>query len=227
MLVSIMQPYYVPYIGYWELIARSDVFVLYDDAQYKKGGWINRNRIIYNGELKYLTIPINNASPHKRIFDLEPSVNFNEYMEGVRNKLENYYGYSAHFEQLVDFINETHVESEFWNLGKFLDANIRNTCSKFEIKTRIFRSSEIQYNRSGDAQTKVISICNAVGATKYINPLGGKTLYSEQKFIENGVALNFTESNLARRLGNASIIDLVARHGVDVISEQINGIKTS
>jgi hypothetical protein len=58
MIISIMQPYFFPYIGYFQLIAQSDVFVFYDDVQYIKGGWVNRNRILRNGEPCWLTLPV-------------------------------------------------------------------------------------------------------------------------------------------------------------------------
>jgi hypothetical protein len=68
MKLAIMQPYFFPYIGYWQLIRAADRFVIYDDVNYIKGGWINRNRILINGEPSYITVPLHQSSPYKRIF---------------------------------------------------------------------------------------------------------------------------------------------------------------
>ena len=75
MKIAIMQPYFFPYIGYWQLIHAVDHFVIYDDVNYIKGGWINRNRILINGKPAYITVPLHKASAFKRICDtdLQPS----------------------------------------------------------------------------------------------------------------------------------------------------------
>ena len=67
MKLAIMQPYFFPYIGYWQLIRAVNRFVIYDDVNYMKGGWVNRNRILINGGSAYITIPLHRASPFKRI----------------------------------------------------------------------------------------------------------------------------------------------------------------
>ena len=65
--LAIMQPYLFPYMGYWQLMKAVDRFVIYDDVNYIKGGWINRNRILVNGEPAYFTIPLDQASPYDAI----------------------------------------------------------------------------------------------------------------------------------------------------------------
>jgi hypothetical protein len=69
MKVAVMQPYFFPYLGYWQLIHAVDRFVIFDDVNFILSGWINRNRILINGEPKYLTLPLHKASPNKRICD--------------------------------------------------------------------------------------------------------------------------------------------------------------
>ena len=69
MRLAIMQPYFLPYLGYWQLMARADRFVVYDDVNFIKGGWINRNRILVNGAPVYVTIPVEKVSQHKKICD--------------------------------------------------------------------------------------------------------------------------------------------------------------
>ena len=73
--LALMQPYFLPYLGYWQLLAAADQFVLYDEVNYIKGGWINRNRILINGQPSWLTVPLAHASPYQAIhaLQLDPS----------------------------------------------------------------------------------------------------------------------------------------------------------
>lgn len=73
MKIGIMQPYFLPYIGYWQLLNAVDKYVIYDDVNYIKGGWINRNRILINKEPKYFNVKLNGASPNKLINEVEVS----------------------------------------------------------------------------------------------------------------------------------------------------------
>ena len=70
MKLGIMQPYFFPYIGYWQLMHAVDSYVIYDDVNYIKGGWINRNRILVNGEVKYFNLQLSGASPNKKINEI-------------------------------------------------------------------------------------------------------------------------------------------------------------
>ena len=71
MKIAIMQPYIFPYIGYFQLVQAVEMFVFYDDVNYIKGGWINRNRILINNQPSYVTIPLKGASPNKLICEIE------------------------------------------------------------------------------------------------------------------------------------------------------------
>ena len=71
MKLGIMQPYYLPYIGYWQLLNAVDKYVIYDDVNFIKGGWINRNRILNNGVVQYFNVPMIGSSPFKLINQIE------------------------------------------------------------------------------------------------------------------------------------------------------------
>ena len=90
MKIGIMQPYFLPYIGYWQLLNAVDKYVIYDDVNYIKGGWINRNRILINKEPKYFNVKLNGASPNKLINEVEVS-NDNIWQKKLLKTIEENY----------------------------------------------------------------------------------------------------------------------------------------
>ena len=224
MIASIMQPYYVPYIGYWELIKKSDVFVLYDDAQFIKGGWINRNKIEVKGSAKYLTIPLKNQSPNKLINEIEIAIGFSKYMDQMIAKIQNYYFKAKYIDELFKFINLTHDFNGPSLISKFLDFNITKTLEILKIETPVLNSSDLPYDNNGTAEQKVKSICKIVGARTYINPVGGKHLYHEDHLNDEGLKLKFYESFLTHEFGYNSILDVIANFGIDNLQNALHEV---
>lgn len=224
MIVSIMQPYYVPYIGYWELIKKSDFFVLYDDAQFMKGGWINRNKLEVTGVAKYITIPLKNQSPNKLINEIEMAVDFSKYMDQLFAKIKNYYYKAEYFDELTKFISLSHDIDNPLFISKFLEYNISKTLEILGIETPILKSSELTYDHDGTAEQKVKSICKIIGAHTYMNPIGGKHLYNKNHFNDDGLNLIFHESKLTYEFGHNSILDLIANFGLKNIRDALHEV---
>lgn len=189
MIVGIMQPYFMPYLGYWQLINAVDKYVIYDDVNFIKGGWINRNRILINGAAGFINIPMVGASSNKLINQIGINTDV-RLINKIFRMLENSYSKAPYYSEAMAVV-ERGLKSENGNLADLLTESIRAVCEYLDIKTEILVSSEIEKNCSLRGQDKVIDICHRLGATDYYNAIGGRELYSYDQFAENGLQLHF------------------------------------
>ena len=187
-----MQPYIFPYIGYFQLINAVDLFVIYDNIQYTKKGWINRNRFLQNGKDAVFTIPIQNASDYLDVRERVISSSFNK--EKLLNQLFASYCKSPYFEHVFPFLSNI-INNNETNLFKYIHYSIIEICNSLNIDTKIVISSDVDIDHNLKSQGKVIAICQQLGATNYINPVGGQTLYSKEAFQKCGIDLMFIKSN--------------------------------
>lgn len=189
MKLAIMQPYFFPYIGYWQLIHAADRFVIYDDVNYIKGGWINRNRILINGAPHYLTVPLHQSSPNKRINEISVQAS-----SAWRNKMiktvENTYRKAAFFEEVFPIIEKL-IGYGVDSLAEYLANQIQVLAKFMGIKTEFVVSSRHYSNSDLSSQARVLDICKREGATTYINAQGGQSLYNVDVFSASGINLCF------------------------------------
>lgn len=191
MKIGIMQPYFFPYIGYFQLIQAVDLFVVYDNIQYTKKGWINRNRFLQNGKDVLFSVPLKKDSDFLDIKDREISVDFNK--NKLLNQLSEAYRRAPYFAQTFSLIEQI-VRYEDNNLFRFLHHSIVKTCENLGITTKILISSNISIDHRLKNQDKVLALCEAIGATTYVNAIGGMELYSKETFQKKGIVLNFIKS---------------------------------
>lgn len=189
MKVGIMQPYLFPYIGYYQLINAVDTFVIYDDVNFIKQGWINRNRILLNGTDFMFNIPIKGASQFKKINELEVADNKHKLIATIQHAYGKTPNFKVIFPLLIDIIEYKEI-----NLARYLTNSLKVIIGYLDIKTIILVSSEIEQDRFLKADNRVIDICKHLKATNYINAIGGTKLYSKDKFAENSLKLNFIKS---------------------------------
>ncbi len=188
MKLAIMQPYFMPYIGYFQLMAAVDVFILYDNIKYTKKGWINRNRILLNAKDEMFSLPLKKDSDSLDVIQRELATNFN------RNKLLNQfsgaYCRAPYYKQIFPLL-ERIVRYEEPNLFRYLHHAIASTIQHLDIETEIRVSSEITIDHGLKGQDKVLALCGAMGADTYINAIGGKELYDREAFRIKDVELKF------------------------------------
>ncbi len=211
MRVVIMQPYLLPYIGYFQLIKNSDVFVLADEYQYTKKGWINRNRAILNNKLETFTVPVSTIGTQireKKISSIESNRSLYRRIKQSYSKAPN-----AH---IVDSKLKEVLESEEELLFPFIEKSIKSVCEILEIDTRIVRLSELDNDKKLSGVERVVDITQSLGATTYLNPEGGQELYRSQFFRSNGIELEFLQSTpkpypqiIPGFIARLSIIDLL------------------
>lgn len=191
MIMAGNQPYFMPYIGYWQLINMADVFIISDDYNYIERGWINRNRILENGKVKYFNIEIEQASSKKKINELYLSENFKK--EEKLKRLRGAYLKAPYFDAGFALMEKI-FSCEDRNLAVFLEHSIRCICEYLDIHTKFIRSSEIPGNALLKKEYRIYDQCSYVGADTYINAIGGQKLYNYEQFNEQGIRLGFIQT---------------------------------
>ncbi len=191
MRLAIMQPYFFPYIGYFQLIAAVDQFVVYDNIKYTKKGWVNRNRILQNGKDVTFSLPLKGDSDALNVCQRELAADFNR--EKLLNQLRGAYRCAPYFEQTWSLLEEVLRNTEH-NLFGFIHHALASTCKHLDISTAILVSSEIDIDHTLKGQDKVLALCQALGATTYVNAIGGLELYSKDAFQKRGIELAFIRS---------------------------------
>lgn len=194
MKLSIMQPYFLPYLGYWQLIASADTFVIYDDVNFIKGGWINRNRYLYHGQPKYFNIIMSGASSNKKINEVG-LMQDSRYSQGKKllSTFQMAYQKAPMYHSVLPLLEEI-LLYETDMLSPYLEHSIRTVCRYLDIPARILLSSGLAEKDSSLAgKDKVINICHCLGADTYINAAGGRELYHQEDFRKEGLSLFFIE----------------------------------
>ena len=186
-----MQPYFLPYIGYWQLLAAVDRFVLYDNIQYTKKGWINRNRFLRNGTDAFFTVPLKNGSDSLDVADRAIADDFDP--RTILNPMAAAYRKAPFFANVFPVL-ETVVMAAPRNLFEYLHHSLVTIAGYLEITTPIVVSSTVAIDHGLKSESKVLALCEALGANRYLNPAGGRDLYSTSTFAEHGVELRFIRS---------------------------------
>lgn len=194
MKTAIMQPYLFPYIGYWQLIYATDVFVLLDDVNFIKRGFINRNSILLNNKAHRFTIPLEKASQNKLILDMK--LNFpQKEKDRFLSTILSAYGKAPYFDTAFPMIKEIVCNTED-DLTEYIFHSIRQICAYLDIKKTFLRSSKMEKDNRLKAQDRIIEICKRLGAGEYVNPCGGRALYCPEDFVRHGMKLYFLESRM-------------------------------
>ncbi len=188
MRVAIMQPYFFPYIGYFQLIGAVDLFIVYDNIKYTKKGWINRNRMLQAGKDVMFSLPLRADSDSLDVRERVLASDFNR--DKLLNQLRGGYGGAPHFREVFPLI-EAAVRHPAVNLFEYLHHSLAVTCAHLGLTTPIRVSSSVPIDHGLKNQHKVIALCRAVGATTYVNAIGGIALYEQEAFREQGLALRF------------------------------------
>jgi hypothetical protein len=193
MKVGIMQPYFLAYIGYYQLIHSVDEFVIYDNIEYTKKGWFNKNRILLNGKDKLFTIPLKSDSDYLPVNERYLADSYNKEGHKIIQWIKNSYKKAPFYEENIQFI-ESLFNQNHRNLFEFIYFSVNQVCDLLKIETKIIKSSKLKIDQSLKSEDKVLAICKSLNADIYINAIGGKELYSKEKFKQNNISLNFIKT---------------------------------
>jgi len=224
MKLGIMQPYFLPYIGYFQLIKAVDKYVIYDDVNYINKGWINRNNILLNGQKYLFTLSLLGASQNKLINEIFVEENQSKLLK----TLETAYKKAPYFENIFPLIQNI-FDYEYKNLGKFVGNSIIQIADYLNIKTDFIYSSAIKKENTLKGQEKILYICKTLNATKYINAIGGQELYDKEIFKQNNIELNFLQTQIVdyKQFKNdfvpyLSILDVLMFNSVEEIGKMLD-----
>ena len=226
MKVGIMQPYFFPYIGYWQLMSSVDKYVIYDDVNYIKGGWINRNKILMNGKSKMINLKMKGASPNKLINEVFVAKD-EIYNRKLLRTIEYCYKKAPYYGDVFPVIEDI-IMNEERNMAVYLEYSIRQICKYLSINTELIISSSINKNNSLKGQDKIIEICKLLGADEYFNSIGGHELYSIEHFVTKNINLKFLKTkNIEYKqfnnefIPNLSIVDIMMFNSKKKINEML------
>lgn len=228
MRVAIMQPYFFPYLGYFQLIKSSDVFIIYDDVKYRKGGWINRNQIINNQKKSYITVSLSKPSPNKLIYETYISKT-NDWRSKILNSIKEAYSKFDNFSHVYPIIEDI-VLSDCEDISELASLTFIRISEYLSLKNsagvapRFVLSSSLENDKTLRGQEKVIDICNLFSATEYVNMPGGRALYDSSDFNNHNIDLYFLNPNLPNDSYYISIVDVLMRHSIKEINELIDNV---
>lgn len=229
MRIAIMQPYFFPYIGYFQLINLVDKFIIYDDVNYIKRGWINRNRILINDNPSYLTIPLNKVSQNKFIRDIYLNEEDKDFVK-IKKSLELAYKNAPYFEKVFPVLEKSLMFKE--DVATMNSSLLKSVCDYLGIDTEFIETSTVYQNTHLKGQERILDICLQEKADHYINPIGGMELYNPAIFAEKGIQLNFIKAKLQpyKQFNNTfveglSIIDVMMFNDIVEIKEMLNSFE--
>ena len=192
---AIMQPYFLPYLGYWQLINAVDVFVIYDDVQYSKRGWFSRNNLLLNGKKTLFSIPLEKSSDYLDVKDKFISKSSKKNITKILNSIKQSYRNAPHFDSVYPLV-ESIFEFEDDNLFNYIYNSVNKICEYIGINTQVVISSELGLDKSLKGVQRVIDINKKIDSSLYINPIGGVHLYDRAEFERHGIELKFLQSKL-------------------------------
>lgn len=206
-----MQPYFFPYLGYFQLIRHVDTFVICDDCNHITRGWINRNYIQNSGRPLRITLSLHHASINRKINETAIADNKEKILKSIRHT----YSRAPLYRNVYPLI-ESIILNPDPGLATYLEHELKSVCQYLELFPKWLRSSSIDYDRSLSAEQKIIAICKQLGADHYINLPGGIELYKKENFSTHGIQLNFIRpGNISYKqfgntfIPNLSIIDIL------------------
>lgn len=228
MTIAIMQPYLFPYIGYWQLIHAVDIFVIYDNIEFTKKGWFNRNNILIHGENTLFTVPIKKDSDFLDVRDRRLSENSEKEIKKIILQIEHSYKKAPYFNEVFPMIKDIFNLKEK-NLFSYIYHSVHEICKYLEIDTKIIISSTLDIDHELKAEEKVMAINKTLHADNYINAIGGLELYNKDRFSAEGINLNFLKPDLIeyKQFDNEfipclSIIDIMMFNSKDEIQKMLS-----
>ena len=210
MRLAVMQPYFYPYLGYFQLIHHADLFVVYDTVQYMKGGWINRNRILLDGTERFVTVPVVRGSLADRIQEKQIDRRDGKWVSRILGQVSAAYRNASCYASVFPSLREALCVEEM-GLSRYVRHQMEWACQRLGIDTEfVFASELVPECLGGSAVARLLAMCRRVGATEYVNAIGGRKLYSREDFASEGVELSFlvTCCPQYRQAGDAFFPDL-------------------
>lgn len=211
--IAVMQPYFLPYMGYWQLIKSVDKFIIFDDVNFIKRGWIHKNFVSTNGQKQQINLCIEKASINRKIDEHRLS-NEPKWRDRLFSQIRHSSTRKDLFDEYQEIIKSIIFRKDY-KLNDYLHYSISRICELLEIKTQIIPSSSVYLNGHLKGQERILDICRKENASEYINLPGGRSFYHRKRFAEESIKLSFVETK-----DRFSIInDLLSKEKNQLINE--------
>lgn len=191
--VAVMQPYFLPYLGYFQLIAAVDCFVLFDDVQFIRRGWIERNRYLLDGEARWFGLSLEAGPQHQLIVEKRIAPSFD--CRTLLNKLRHAYRDAPFFESVMAWLEDL-LEPLPAHICTLNECVLRACCQKLGIQTRFERASTFELSEDLRGQHRVLEVARRLGATCYLNMAAGVSMYDSTLFAAAGMRLQALSAQL-------------------------------
>lgn len=194
MAVAIMQPYFFPYLGYFQLVQAVDHFVFYDDVMFIKKGWINRNRILMQGNEFLFTIPLEKQSQNKTI--RESTISWGkEFPIKFMNQIDSAYKKAPNYTEVRNLVDQV-LQIKYASLADLASESVQATWAYLGLEKKFYQSSKLSISNDLGRAERLIEITKSLGESTYINAVNGQELYEKGIFKEKGIDLYFLKPNL-------------------------------
>ena len=225
MIIAGNQPYFLPYIGFWQLVNAADLFLIGDNYNFIKRGWIQRNRILINGKPFFFGLEVKHITSFRKINETE-FIDFDVAQK--LNTVYRAYRKAPQFDAGYNLV-KTILDNPERNVAEFLFQSIKDVCRFLGIDTKFIRSSEIPGNDSYKREYRIYDFCHRLGGDTYLNAVGGQDLYHFDDFEKHGVTLKFIHPNIRpykqfynEFVPGLSILDVIMFNSLETIKEMLN-----
>lgn len=184
-----MQPYVFPYLGYFQLIHAADVFVFYDDVNFIKKGWINRNQILLNKEAFKFTIPLIGASQNKLINEIDVFWE-SKFERKFLLQLEQSYQNAPHYKEVLALLS-TLLNQKPQTISDLAIASIQMVCNYIGLERTFIKSSTMHISKDLGRAERLMAITKRLNSSSYINAINGQELYQKETFKQYSIDLGF------------------------------------
>lgn len=225
MIIAGNQPYFLPYIGFWQLVNAADLFLIGDNYNFIKRGWIQRNRILINGKPFFFGLEVKHITSFRKINETE-FIDFDVAQK--LNTVYRAYRKAPQFDAGYNLV-KTILDNPERNVAEFLFQSIKDVCRFLGIDTKFIRSSEIPGNDSYKREYRIYDFCHRLGGDTYLNAVGGQDLYHFDDFEKHGITLKFIHPNIRpykqfynEFVPGLSILDVIMFNSLEMIKEMLN-----
>lgn len=200
MKLGIMQPYFIPYLGYFSLIKQTDKFILFDSVQFIKHGWIERNRILKpQSGWQYVAVPLTKHNGDTKIQDIMIK-NTSDWRNKIFSQLEHYKRRAPFYKDTIVTLRDA-LDIETDSIVKLNAHTLKVICNYIgvEIDVDIFSEMDLQIEEVHAPDEWALNICKALGnVEEYWNPEGGLEFFDRKKYDEAGIKISFLKMNLTK-----------------------------
>ena len=190
MKTAVMQPYFFPYMGYFQLISAVDTFIIFDDVQYINKGWINRNRLLNDSDGLLFTVPLKKSSREAFINQRSISEEWTRESQRLLKNIKRIYSSAPYFETVIELIAEI-VRYKEDNLARYVTYSLSLISQHLRIETSFINASDYSLDDNMKGGARIIELCKKTNTNHYINPIAGKELYARESFDRSEIKLSF------------------------------------